>query len=296
MAMTYTSLIAPKGQSGSIANWVGYSKLDIPTILDEAQSLIYGILRVREMRTEWTFGLSVGQSSIALPSRFLDPIGRLYDVTNAMWLGHRLESDILASRSYTPIVGSFGANPFTTTTGLSTVKVFKSAHGFNEGSTITIAAAAAVDVFTLNGTYPVTSIVDADNFLIDTVDSVAVTTATGGGALATYTANNLVAGAPSQWSVWNERFMFDTAHDTATAYKQLYYRTPPLLSASNPSNFLTVRYPKLIRLATQSSAADFMKDDGEYAKSFGALTTLIQSIAVEQDFLYRGADIEVDIP
>jgi hypothetical protein len=33
-------------------NWVSYSKLDAPTILDEAQSLIYGILRCREMRTE----------------------------------------------------------------------------------------------------------------------------------------------------------------------------------------------------------------------------------------------------
>ena len=32
MAMTYTSLIAAKGVSGSIANWVNYSKLDIPTI------------------------------------------------------------------------------------------------------------------------------------------------------------------------------------------------------------------------------------------------------------------------
>jgi hypothetical protein len=223
-------------------------------------------------------------------------MGRLYNVTDGMWLGHKLEGDITSRRTYdNSVAGTFGINPFTTTVGLSTINVNQPAHGINQGSTITIAGAAAVDVFTLNGTYPVTSVVDANNFLIDTVDTVAVTAANGGGT-PTYTANNLTASSPSRWSVWDEQVQFDTAHDTAKAYKQLYYRAPALLSASNQSNFLTARYPKLIRLATQAAAADFMKDDGEYSKSFGALTSLIQSIAVEQDFLYRGADIGVDTP
>lgn len=296
MAMNYGSLTASKGSPGSIANWVGYGKLDIPTILDEAQSLIFGLLRCREMRTEWTYGLSVGQSAIALPARFLDPIGRIYNVTDGMWLGHKIESDILAQRFYDPVSGSLGANPFTTTLGLSTINVFASAHGINQGSTITLAGAVAVDVFTLNGTYPVTSVVDANNFLIDTVDTVAATAVSGGGAAVTYSANNLVAGAPAQWSVWNEQLQFDVAADTAKAYKQLYYRAPALLSASSPSNFLTNRYPKLIRVATQAAAADFMKDDTEYAKSLSALSNLVQSIAIEQDLLYRGADITLDIP
>ena len=47
MAMTYTSLVAPKGTTGSLANWVGYSKLDTETVLDEAQSLLFHLLRVR---------------------------------------------------------------------------------------------------------------------------------------------------------------------------------------------------------------------------------------------------------
>jgi hypothetical protein len=248
------------------------------------------------MRTEWTFGLTVGQSSIALPARFLDPIGRLYDVSNGLWLGHRLEGDILSGRAYSPLTGSFAADPFTATIGLSTVSVLKTAHGINQGSTVTIAATTAVGGLTLNGTFPVTSVIDANHYLIDFVDTLATATATGGGALATYAANNLVAGSPSQWSIWNEQLMLDTALDVATAYKQLCYRAPAQLSPTNLSNWLVTRYPKLVRLATQASAADFMKDDAEYAKSFAALTNLIQSIAVEQDFLYRGADIEVDIP
>lgn len=294
--MNYTSLLAAKGQAGSIATWVGYGKLDLPTILDEAQSLIFGLLRCREMRTEWTYGASIGQSAVALPARFLDPMGRLYNITDGMWLGHKLEGEITSLRTYDSTVkGTFGLNPFTTSVGLSTANVFQTAHGINQGSTITIAAATQVDALTLNGTFQVTSVIDVNNFIIDTVDTVA-TTAVNGGGTPTYTANNLTASSPTRWSVWSEQVQFDTAHDTPKAYKQLYYRAPALLSASNPSNFLTARYPKLIRVATQAAAADFMKDDGEYSKSFGALTNLIQSIAVEQDLLYRGADLTLDTP
>ena len=295
MAMTYTSLIAAKGVAGSIANWVGYGKLDTVALLDEAQSIIYSILRCREMRTEWTYGLAIGQSDVALPSRFLDPIGRLYNVTDGMWLGHRLESDVLAHRSYEALTGSFGADPFTTTSGSSQVVVTQTAHTINQGSTITTLASTAVGGLTLNGTYPVISITDANTFVIDASDE-ATSTASGGGSSATYTANNLVEGSPAQWSIWDEKVKFDVAAEAATAFKQLYYRSPALLSATNTSNFLTSRYPRLVRTATQAAAADFMKDDTEYQKAVAALGNLIQSIAVEQDLLYRGADIEVDIP
>ena len=297
MAMSYTSLVAAKGTPGAIATWVGYGKLDIPTILDEAQSLIYGLLRCREMRTEWTYGAAVGQSAVAVPARFLDPIGRLYNVTDGTWLGHKIEGDIQGLRTYdNSIVGVCPANPFTTTAGASTIIVNDPLNGLTQGSTATFAGAAQVDVFTLNGTYPVTGIIDVNNFIIDTVDTLGVTAVSGGGAAVTYTANNLTAAPPTRWSVWNEQVQFDTAHDVAKSYKQLYYRSGILLSAANPTNFLTARYPKLIRVAAQMAAADFMKDDGEYAKSLAALTTLIQTIAVEQDYQYRGADITLETP
>lgn len=296
MAMTYNILAAPKGTAGSVANWVGYGKLDLTTIIDEAQSLIYSTLRCREMRTEWTFGLSAGQSQIALPDRYLDPCGRVYDVTNGAWIGHKLEGDVLSCRTYEPVSGAFGADPFTTTAGSSIVEIAEPAHNVNQGSTVTIAGAAAVGGLALNGTFPAVGVTDADHFTVDLGDAVAAASITGGGAAATYDANSLVAGHPTRWAVWDEHLKFDLALDSATAFKHLYFRAPALLSAANPSNWLLTRYPRVMRQACQAAAADFMKDDSEYQKGVTALSALIQSIAAEQDLMYRGADIELDIP
>jgi hypothetical protein len=298
MPMNYTTLTGGKGAAGSIMNWVSYTKLDVGTVVDEAQSLLFQSLRVREMRTEWTFGLGVGQSSIPVPARFLDPIGRLYDVSNGMWLGHKLEGDILSRRAYVPVAGSFGADPFTTFLGAPQVVVSKTAIGLNQGSTITISGASDVNGLTLNGTFPVTSqpANTGPNSIILVFDTAATAAGTGGGAAATYTGNNLVAGSPSQWSIWDEKFAFDTALDVATTYKQIYYRAPLPLSATNLSNFLTDRYPMLMRKACMAAAADFMKDDTEYQKQVSALNNLIQSTAAGDDLIYRGAEFGTDTP
>ena len=53
MAMSYTTLIGAKGVSGSIMNWVSYTKLDVATVVDEAQSLLFQLLRVRESRASY---------------------------------------------------------------------------------------------------------------------------------------------------------------------------------------------------------------------------------------------------
>lgn len=294
--MTWTSLVAPKGTAGSIMNWVNYSKLDQETVVDEAQSLIFETLRVREMRDEWTFGMAVGQANQPLLSRFLDPVGRIFDITNATDYGQNLQTDIARTRAYdTSITGSFAADPFTTASGSSLVAVHEAAHSLNQDSTITILAAAATGGLALNGAFPVTSIVDADNFVIDAGDD-ATSTATGGGALATYTANNLISGSPSRWSVWQERVKFDVAFDSPATLKLLCYRSPKPLSATNNSNWLTSRYPMLMRKACLASSADFMKDDVEYKKQVEALNALIGSTAASNDLIYRGAEFGTDTP
>jgi hypothetical protein len=296
MVMTWTSLTGSKGTAGSLANWSNYTKLDTATVLDEAQSLLFQLLRVREMRMEWTFGISVGQSEIALPARFLDPIGRLWDIKNGYPLKHRIETDVQVGRAYdNSISGSFGASPFTTTSGSSSVAVVEVDHNLTQGSTITIAAANDVGGLTLNGTFPVTSVTDDDNLVIDT-DTEATSTATGGGASATYTANKLIAASPTRWGVFDEKLKLDCAMESASQFKLLYYRSPKPLSATVPSNWLTVRYPKLLRVACMAAAADYMKDDTEYAKHLAALTMLVQSTAAENDLQYRGAEFGTDTP
>ena len=202
MAMTYSSLVGSKGSAGSIMNWVGYAKLDVPTTVDEAQSLIYGTLRVREMRTEWTFGMNVGQSEIPLPARFLDPIGRLYDVTNSSYYPHKIETDIVGSRAYEDVSGNLGADPFTTTLNSSLVNVALTGHGMTQGSTFFPAGTTAVGGLALNSAFPIVAIVDDNNFTIDT-DTDATAAASGGGASVSYTANVLNSSSPSRWSIWD---------------------------------------------------------------------------------------------
>lgn len=294
--MDYNSLVGSKSTPGSIINWTSYTKLDVTTVVDEAQALIYGILRVREMRTEWTFGIRVGNSQQALPARFLDPIGRLFDVTNNGWLGHKIETDILSLRSYdSSPSGSLGANPFTTTINSSLVNVLLANHGLNQGSTFFPAGAATVGGLNLNNAFPIVNVVDVNNFTID-VDSNAASTATGGGAAVTYTANNLIQSSPSRWTIWDEQIKFDAAFIAQTTFKQLYYRSPQLLSASNPSNWLVARYPQLMRVACLASAATFMKDDTEAQKQIGILNNLASTVASENDMGYRGMEFGTDTP
>lgn len=296
MVMTYTSLVASKGTTGSIANWVNYSKLDLPVVLDEAQALIYEVLRVREMKKEWVFGVVAGQSAVSLPTRFLDPVGDMLDIVNQTQYAHLIEGQINERRAYEQVTGSFGTNPFTTTLDSSLVSVGKTAHDITQDSTVTIAAATAVAGITLNGAFPVVSVTDANNYVIDTGDTLANAATTGGGAVATFTAQRMVDGSPSCWSVWNEQIKFDVAFDAPATMKQLYFRQPELLSATNLSNFLTVRYPKLVRVATSAAAADFMKDDAEYNKHNTALLNLIQTTAAADDMIYRGASFGTETP
>jgi len=297
MSMNYTSLISPKGTSGSIANWVGYTKLDLPTVLDESQSLLFSMLRVREMRTEWTFGVGVNQSEVPLPARFLDPDGPITVLNQGIEITMRPEQDVKRQRFYdNSLSGSFDADPVATVNGSSAVTLEKTGHNLSQGSTVTLSGLDPVGGLTLSGSYPVTEIIDADFFTISTGDNDATSTATGGGSDGTYTANKLIAATPSRFSVWDEKVKFDSAFDTLSTCQMLYFRSPKLLSASNQSNWVTDRYPKLLRAACQAGAADFMKDNEEYTKALQALEALIQRTGVEGDLMYRGMSFGTETP
>ena len=100
MAMNYESLAAAKTEAGSIRRWMNWSELDVDAIIEDAQSLIFQTLRVREMRTLFDDILvEAGQSSVALPQYFLDPIG-LKDVTNNIDMQLVDEARLLQERIY----------------------------------------------------------------------------------------------------------------------------------------------------------------------------------------------------
>lgn len=72
--MDYDTLIAPKGTSGSIANWVNYSDALLPLsdILEDAQALIYDMVRLRPMYSTVDVAVAAGEISVALPDNLMD--------------------------------------------------------------------------------------------------------------------------------------------------------------------------------------------------------------------------------
>jgi hypothetical protein len=300
-SMSYPSLVGDKNTAGSIARWVNYSKLDADQILQEAQSLIYSLLRVREMRAHFTAAMGVGNSQIALPTGFLDPIGRISFLVSGAKAEQRYPNFIQRRRVYTSTTGSLGSNPFTTTAGSTLVSVNLPSHGFSQGSRFgTIGATAFNGVTIANalgtaaGEFDVVSIANANTFVIDITPLGVVPSGNGagGGGGIIYAVQNLVQGMPIYWGIWNETIFFDVAFNQAENCDVQYFAAPPILSTTNPTNFLTNRYPHLLRKACTAQAWDFLRNDAEYQKDLAALTALAEQTNAEADFAYRGATFD----
>lgn len=296
MAMNYTTLTGTKGTAGSLLNWVGYSRVDIGTVLDEAQALLYQYLRVRQMQSVFNFTMVVGSAWVALPSSFLDPSGDLVAPSVNMRFSHRDQTSVQGRRSYAETSGTLGINPLTTVLGSTLVSVNLAAHGFNQGGLLYVSGATAVGGITPNGTFEIVSITDVNNFVVDTRTLTATSAASGGGSAVVYACDNLTQGAPSSWGAWDERIQFDAAFTQQYVCSLMYFQSLPLLSSSNQTNFLTSRYPNLLRTACQASAADYMKDDGEYQKGLQRLQMLIDRITQQDDLMLRGAEIYTETP
>jgi hypothetical protein len=207
---TYTTLVAAKSVAGSIKRQVNYDKIDADVVLENAQTLIYSTLRVREMRALGTLAMSVGDSTKALPSGYLDPIGALRDTKN-YWYTQRSEDRLLAARMYDP-----------------------------------------------NGV--------------------------------------LQSGQPTFWSVFDELVQFDLKFAEARTLLLPYYKQPDPLSGGNPTNWLTNRYPHLLRQACTVQAHAFMKNWAGYNTELPLLAPLIEKANAEADLSYRGADLDQDLP
>ena len=74
---------------------------------------------------------------------------------------------------------------------------------------------------------------------------------------------NRVSQTPTMFWFDNTAFNFDSPADIAYSYLLLYYQQPALLSASNPTNFLTARYQRLMRCAIMLGAVEWLKESGQ---------------------------------
>ena len=87
----------------------------------------------------------------------------------------------------TPIAasGTLGTDPFTTTNGSTSVEVASTGHGRGVGDTAIYAGAAAFNGVTMNGTFLVSTIIDADHYTVLATAS-ANADGSGGGAAVTF--------------------------------------------------------------------------------------------------------------
>lgn len=109
MATSYTTLIASKATPGSILNWTNVTRVDPATCVAMAEDMIFSgymgaggrfsALRCREMRVSASLSLAADASTLALPTRFLDPI-TLYNRTDRSYVQQVYEESLVGHRSY----------------------------------------------------------------------------------------------------------------------------------------------------------------------------------------------------
>lgn len=207
MAMSYNVLIGDKNENGSISSSVAYNRIDREAALEDAQALIYETLRTREMRSVATLSMGIGESTKALPTGFLNPIGgRMRDTKGQVYRSTTL--DILISRRL--------------------------------------------------------------------YDSSGV----------------LVSAYPSFWAIGDELIQFDASFVEARTLFFSHYRSLPLLSAGNQTNFLTTRYPNILRKACRVEAFGQMEHWESRSAELDLLAKLIQRANVEADMSLDGADFD----
>lgn len=271
MAMDFLELVGAKTKPGSILNFVNYKKVPVEVVLTEAEAFIYSRLRVREMKADASITLAEHAWTAALPTGYLDPIA-MRDRVGArdMIPHHHIEEAGLLRRRV------FDEDAYTTLVGSLTV-----------GATAMVVA----DYSNFPSTVPFSILIDAEAILVTAGAGTANWTITRGfgGTTAAVHANGatvdgaLEAGTPMNVAVFNELFQFECKADEIRRFDLVYYKTPAALSASNTTNFLTRRYPHIVRVGCMAGAASYMKDDAEETKQLTKLTGLCEAANAESD-------------
>lgn len=108
--------------------------------------------------------------------------------------------------------------------------------------------------------------------------------------------NNWVQGLPRQYAFTGTTVEFDCAADATAAgtYRLDYYGALAALATNNLTNFLTNRYPTLLRYACMAMAADFLNDADRYTRWLEKAQAEIIEIEANNDLALRGAEVVPD--
>ena len=98
----------------------------------------------------------------------------------------------------------------------------------------------------------------------------------------------LASGTPRNVAIFSEALQFDVAYDAAATLKLLGFRAPTLLSLVSPTNFLTTRYPHILRAACLARAYSYRNNDERAAAELQNLAAFIAKTNIESDLTYRG--------
>lgn len=207
--MDYTTLIAAKSTDGSIKNRLNYDRIPVVSILEEAQTEIYRLLRAREMRASVDITIALGDITAPLPAGYLDPIKMTLRDSGAR-VTHKTQDDLREVRCWDE------------------------------------------------------------------------------------TTSNWSTGMPYAYAVFNELINFDCRAEAAYPAIFDFYKSPTLLSVENPTNWLTTRYPRLLRVACLREAADHMDAADKIERYEGQFQRLIQEINVLDDLSLTGVDAHVE--
>lgn len=196
MPMSYSQLVGSKTDAGSIMSWVNYARLDVESVLEDAQAIIYQQLRVRQMQAALDAAFAAGDVSISLPVDFIATV-EITNIADDTPVGIRSWDELERLRRWT------------------------------------------------------------------------------GGVLDT--------GDVCNAAILGEELLFDAKASSDGTLRIIYYRVPPSLSAVVETNFLTVRYPHLVRTACIAMAARYMNDSEVYNREITLMATALTGINAQAD-------------
>lgn len=93
----------------------------------------------------------------------------------------------------------------------------------------------------------------------------------------------LPEGPPTYWCRYDELIQLNYKADQAYTAKMAYYKTPTALSGSNTTNWLTEKYPTLLRKVCTLFAADERKEYETRDRCESEAMRIIQEIKVETE-------------
>lgn len=105
----------------------------------------------------------------------------------------------------------------------------------------------------------------------------------------------LIRSYPQFYGLFSNALQFDCACEEETKLAFVGFQRPEYLSVDRKTNFLTERYPNLLRVACVTQAYDFMSNTAKYQSNLSLLSGLIEAVAARDDLSLRGGVFETRI-